>query len=139
MTALKLGTVLGDHPHMRALKAGEVKSDLVALDFVEFSPTNAAFKPMVRELYQKRGVITFVASREEPSDVDVPSGHRTFALGLMRVFQGAGAGGKRSDPYTLDQFKTSLRDEVLNLSERRQEAFGYIPLHVPEQTWFARP
>jgi hypothetical protein len=96
-------------------------------------------KPLVRELYQKRGVITFVASKEGPSDVDVPSGHRIFALGLLRVFQGAGAGGNRGDAYTLDQFKTALHDAVLNLSERRQEASGYIPLQVPEQTWFAKP
>lgn len=49
MTAPKLRTVIGDHAHMRPLKAGEVRSDQVALEFVDFSPTNAAFKPMVRE------------------------------------------------------------------------------------------
>ena len=49
MTALKLKTVIGDHTHMRPLKAGEVGSDKVALEFVDFTPTNAAFKPMVRE------------------------------------------------------------------------------------------
>ena len=51
MTAstLKLRTVLGDHAHMQPLKRGEVRSDRFALDFVEFTPTNAAFKPMVRE------------------------------------------------------------------------------------------
>ncbi len=49
MTALKLRTVLGDHAHVQPLKRGEIRSDRVALDFVDFSPTNAAFKPMVRE------------------------------------------------------------------------------------------
>ena len=49
MTATKLRAVLGDHAHMRPLKAGEVRSERVAFEFVEFSPTNAAFKPMVRE------------------------------------------------------------------------------------------
>jgi 4,5-dihydroxyphthalate decarboxylase len=49
MTAPKLRTVIGDHAHMRPLKTGVVRSDQVALDFVDFSPTNAAFKPMVRE------------------------------------------------------------------------------------------
>ena len=49
MTALKLKTVLGDHAHMRPLRAGEVTSDKVALEFIDFTPTNAAFKPMVRE------------------------------------------------------------------------------------------
>jgi 4,5-dihydroxyphthalate decarboxylase len=49
VTTLRLRTVLGDHVHVQPLKRGEVRSDRVALDFVEFSPTNAAFKPMVRE------------------------------------------------------------------------------------------
>jgi 4,5-dihydroxyphthalate decarboxylase len=49
MTTPKLRTVLGDHAHMRPLKTGAVRSDQVALEFVDFSPTNAAFKPMVRE------------------------------------------------------------------------------------------
>ena len=49
MTVPKLRTVLGDHAHMRPLKTGEVRSDQVALEFVDFTPTNAAFKPMVRE------------------------------------------------------------------------------------------
>src|SRR5262249_36437021 len=49
MTALKLSTVLGDHTHVRPLKAGTVRSERLELAFVDFSPTNAAFKPMVRE------------------------------------------------------------------------------------------
>jgi 4,5-dihydroxyphthalate decarboxylase len=49
MSAFKLRTVLGDHAHVQPLKRGEVRSDSVALEFVDFSPTNAAFKPMVRE------------------------------------------------------------------------------------------
>jgi 4,5-dihydroxyphthalate decarboxylase len=46
---LRLRTLLGDHPCTAALKSGSVKSDLVTLDFVEYSPTNRGFKPMVRE------------------------------------------------------------------------------------------
>jgi 4,5-dihydroxyphthalate decarboxylase len=46
---LRLRTLLGDHPGTAALKNGSVKSDLVTLDFVEYSPTNKGFKPMVRE------------------------------------------------------------------------------------------
>ena len=47
--ALRLRTLLGDHPGTAALKNGSVKSDLVEFDFVEYSPTNRGFKPMVRE------------------------------------------------------------------------------------------
>lgn len=46
---LRLRTVLGDHPHVRALKSGAIRSDLVTLDFEHYAPTNRAFKPMVRE------------------------------------------------------------------------------------------
>ena len=44
-----LRTLLGDYPHTAALKAAAIPSDRVALDFVNYSPTNKGFKPMVRE------------------------------------------------------------------------------------------
>jgi 4,5-dihydroxyphthalate decarboxylase len=46
---MRLRTLLGDHPGTAALKNGSVKSDTVTLDFVEYSPTNKGFKPMVRD------------------------------------------------------------------------------------------
>jgi 4,5-dihydroxyphthalate decarboxylase len=49
MDRLKLRTVLGPHAHVKALKSGEVRSDSFDLDFIEYTPTNTAFKPMVRE------------------------------------------------------------------------------------------
>ncbi|ODM81094.1 ABC transporter substrate-binding protein [Bradyrhizobium elkanii] len=49
MEKLRLRAVLGNHPHIRAVKNGELRSELFDLDFTEFTPTNAAFKPMVRE------------------------------------------------------------------------------------------
>ncbi len=50
MDKLRLRAVLGNHPHVAAVKRDELRSDLFDLDFTEFTPTNAAFKPMVREL-----------------------------------------------------------------------------------------
>jgi 4,5-dihydroxyphthalate decarboxylase len=50
VTTLHLQTVLGDYPHVKPLKDGRITSDIVDLEFIEFSPTNKAFKPMVREL-----------------------------------------------------------------------------------------
>jgi len=47
--AIRLRTLLGDHPGTAALKSGALKSDLVEFDFVDYSPTNKGFKPMVRE------------------------------------------------------------------------------------------
>lgn len=49
MDRLELKAVLGSHPHVQAVKSGELRSDLFDLDFIEYTPTNAAFKPMVRE------------------------------------------------------------------------------------------
>src|ERR1700737_3018230 len=46
---MRLRTLLGDHACTAALKKGAVKSDLVEFDFVDYSPTNKGFKPMVRE------------------------------------------------------------------------------------------
>jgi 4,5-dihydroxyphthalate decarboxylase len=46
---MRLRTLLGDHPGTAALKNGSVRSDLISLDFVDYSPTNKGFKPMVRE------------------------------------------------------------------------------------------
>jgi 4,5-dihydroxyphthalate decarboxylase len=47
--ATRLRTLLGDHPGTAALKRGAVKSDSVTFDFVDYSPTNKGFKPMVRD------------------------------------------------------------------------------------------
>lgn len=49
MDRLKLKAVLGSHPHVQAVKRGALRSGLFDLDFIEYTPTNAAFKPMVRE------------------------------------------------------------------------------------------
>jgi 4,5-dihydroxyphthalate decarboxylase len=46
---MRLRTLLGDHACTSALRNGSIKSDLVSLDFAEYSPTNKGFKPMVRE------------------------------------------------------------------------------------------
>ncbi|HLG83647.1 MAG TPA: hypothetical protein VKY22_21775 [Bradyrhizobium sp.] len=49
MDVPRLRIVLGNHPHVLPLKRGEIRSELFELEFVEYTPTNTAFKPMVRE------------------------------------------------------------------------------------------
>ena len=44
-----LSACLGNYPHTRALKAGDIKSDRVALSFTEINPVNRAFLLMARE------------------------------------------------------------------------------------------
>jgi 4,5-dihydroxyphthalate decarboxylase len=46
---VRLKTNLADYPVVRALKAGEVKSDLVDFDFCGPKVANQGFKPMIRE------------------------------------------------------------------------------------------
>jgi 4,5-dihydroxyphthalate decarboxylase len=46
---MRLRTLLGDHPGTAALKNGAIRSNLVTLDFADYSPTHRGFKPMVRE------------------------------------------------------------------------------------------
>jgi 4,5-dihydroxyphthalate decarboxylase len=46
---VRLKTNLADNPVVRALKAGEVRSDLVEFDFCGPTPANRGFKPMIRE------------------------------------------------------------------------------------------
>ena len=44
-----LSACLGNYPHTKALKSGDIKSDRVALSFTEINPVNRAFLPMARE------------------------------------------------------------------------------------------
>jgi 4,5-dihydroxyphthalate decarboxylase len=63
---LRLRTLLGDHPCTAALKNGSVKSDLVTLDFADFSPTYKGFKPMVREQafdVSEMAIVTYLMAR----------------------------------------------------------------------------
>ena len=46
---MRLRTLLGTYPGTAELKSGSIASDSVALDFVEYSPANKGFKPMVRD------------------------------------------------------------------------------------------
>jgi len=63
---MRLRTLLGDHPCTAALKNGSIKSDLVEFDFVEYSPTNKGFKPMVREAafdVSEMAIVTYLMAR----------------------------------------------------------------------------
>jgi 4,5-dihydroxyphthalate decarboxylase len=62
----QLRTLLGDYPHTAALKAATIPSDRVALDFVNYSPTNKGFKPMVREQafdVSEMAIVTYLIAR----------------------------------------------------------------------------
>jgi 4,5-dihydroxyphthalate decarboxylase len=63
---IRLRTLLGDHPCTAALKNGSVKSDLVTLDFADYSPTNRGFKPMVRNAafdVSEMAIVTYLMAK----------------------------------------------------------------------------
>src|ERR1700751_3904058 len=87
--AMRLRTLLGDHPGTSALKRGPIKSDLVAFDFVDYSPTNKGFKPMVREAafdVSEMAIVTYLMAKSfgKPMvllpDVVVARGQHGYAL-----------------------------------------------------------
>jgi 4,5-dihydroxyphthalate decarboxylase len=64
--AMRLRTLLGDHPCTKALKDGSLRSDLVSFDFAEYSPTNKGFKPMVREAafdVSEMAIVTYLMAK----------------------------------------------------------------------------
>ena len=46
---LSLSVAVGAYPHTQALKSGRIASAALKLEFVEITPINRAFAPMVRE------------------------------------------------------------------------------------------
>ena len=64
--ALRLRTLLGDHGCTAALKSNAIKSDIVAFDFADYSPTNKGFKPMVREAafdVSEMAIVTYLMAK----------------------------------------------------------------------------
>src|SRR6266850_3159400 len=64
--AMRLRTLLGNHACTSALKGGSIKSDLVTLDFAQYSPTNKGFKPMVREAafdVSEMAIVTYLMAK----------------------------------------------------------------------------
>src|SRR5215468_9654752 len=104
--AMRLRTLLGDHSGTSALKKGAIKSGLVEFEFVDYSPTNKGFKPMVREQafdVSEMAIVTYLMalSFDKPMvllpDVVVARFQHAYALynakrGALRP---AGLNGKR--------------------------------------------
>jgi 4,5-dihydroxyphthalate decarboxylase len=103
--AMRLRTLLGDHPGTVALKNGAIKSDLV-LDFADHSPTHKGFKPMVREAafdVSELAIVTYLMAKSfgKPMvllpDVVMARGQHGYALTNARrgALKPADLNGKR--------------------------------------------
>jgi 4,5-dihydroxyphthalate decarboxylase len=61
-----LNACLGNYPHTKALKSGDIKSDRLALDFTEVDPINRAFLQMVRQLkfdVSEMAIVTYLQAK----------------------------------------------------------------------------
>ena len=64
--AISLRTLLGDYPGTRALKAGELSSPQVRLEFADVKVPNRAFKQVVREAafdVAELAIVTYLQAR----------------------------------------------------------------------------
>ena len=116
---------------------GQWSNYLLFVDGVHELPDpqlKSSIKAWVRDLRQNRRVITFVASKEGPSDVNQRAELGLFAQGVVNALQGAGA-----ETYTLEAFRGKLHQGVFELSERLQEADAYFPDDVDPRSLFGRP
>ena len=105
-TKLKLQTMLGNYPNTKALKSGEISSDLVDFDFVEVKVANQLFKKVVREAaydVAELAIVTYLQAKTYgkpyalvPATVLGRGQHHTIAYNPQRGFLSASdLAGKR--------------------------------------------
>jgi 4,5-dihydroxyphthalate decarboxylase len=90
----RLFTLLGDYPNTLALKRGEIRSDLVGLEFSDIKVANTGFKPLVREAKFDLGelaIVTYLQAKAYgkpyilmPAPVVARGQHHTLAYNRER-------------------------------------------------------
>ena len=90
----RLLTLLGDYPNTLALKRGEIRSDLVDLEFADIKVANTGFKPLVREAkfdLAELAIVTYLQAKAYgkpyillPAPVVARSQHHTLAYNRER-------------------------------------------------------
>ena len=91
---IKLFTLLGNYPNTLALKRGEIRSDLVDLEFADVKVANTAFKPLVRDAKFDLGelaIVTYLQAKAYgkpyillPAPVVARGQHHTLAYNRER-------------------------------------------------------
>jgi len=103
---MKLHTMLGDYPNIKALKSGEIASDLIDFDFVEVKVANNLFKKVVREGaydFAELAIVTYLQAKAYdkpyvliPAVVVGRGQHHTIAYNAERgVLKPSELAGKR--------------------------------------------
>ncbi|MGA6967325.1 MAG: hypothetical protein WBZ51_27395 [Xanthobacteraceae bacterium] len=103
---VKLHSMLGNYPNTKALKSGEIRSDLIDFDFVEVKVANNLFKKVVREAaydFAELAIVTYLQARTYgkpyvllPAVVVGRGQHHTIAYNAERgVLEPSELAGKR--------------------------------------------
>jgi 4,5-dihydroxyphthalate decarboxylase len=90
----KLFTLLGDYPNTLALKRGEIRSELIDLEFANIKVANTGFKPLVRDAkfdLAELAIVTYLQAKTYgkpyillPAPVVARSQHHTLAYNRER-------------------------------------------------------
>ena len=89
-----LNACIGNYPHTKALKSGDIKSDRVALNFTEVSPVNRAFMMMVRELkfdVCEMAIVTYLQAKAFGKPLMLSAGDDAGAISAKRAALQRGA------------------------------------------------
>jgi 4,5-dihydroxyphthalate decarboxylase len=102
---VKLHTMLGNYPNTKALKSGEIRSDLVDLDFAEVKVANNLFKKVVRDAaydVAELAIVTYLQAKTYgkpyvllPAVVVGRGQHHTIAYNAERGVKPSELAGKR--------------------------------------------
>jgi len=146
-TKLKLHTMLGNYPITKALKSGEIKSDLVDFDFPEVKVANNLFKKVVREAaydVAELAIVTYLQAKAYgkpyvlvPAVIVSRGQHHTIAYnpqrGALKPFELAGKRiGVRAYTVTTGTWVRGILASDYGLDINKVEWITFEDPHVAE-------
>jgi 4,5-dihydroxyphthalate decarboxylase len=146
-TKLKLHTMLGNYPITKAIKNGEIKSDLVDFDFAEVKVANNLFKKVVREAaydVAELAIVTYLQAKAYgkpyvlvPAVIVSRGQHHTIAYnpqrGALKPFELAGKRiGVRAYTVTTGMWVRGILASDYGLDINKVEWITFEDPHVAE-------
>jgi 4,5-dihydroxyphthalate decarboxylase len=146
-TKLKLQTMLGNYPNTKALKSGEIRSDLIDFDFVEVKVANQLFKKVVREAaydVAELAIVTYLQARTYgkpyvllPAVIVGRGQHHTIAYnadrGLLKPSELAGKRvGVRAYTVTTSTWVRGILEQDYGVDLDKVEWITFEDPHVAE-------
>jgi 4,5-dihydroxyphthalate decarboxylase len=146
-TKLKLQTMLGNYPNTKALKSGEIRSDLIDFDFVEVKVANTLFKKVVRDAaydVAELAIVTYLQARTYgkpyvllPAVIVGRGQHHTIAYnadrGLLKPSELAGKRvGVRAYTVTTSTWVRGILEQDYGVDLDKVEWITFEDPHVAE-------